>query len=34
MRIALDSVLRRNNNALLDSLEQRPAVTAALPSTR
>jgi hypothetical protein len=23
MRIAFDSVLRRNNNALLDSLEQR-----------
>jgi hypothetical protein len=34
MRIAFDSMLRRNNNALLDSLEQRPAETTALLSTR
>ncbi len=34
MRIAFDSMLSRNNNALLHSLEQRPAVTTALPSTR
>jgi hypothetical protein len=34
MRIAFNSVLRRNDNALLDTLEQRPTVTTALPSTK